>query len=172
VGDSPYYSLFVLRAIRLLAFLSSCGGPLLLFNDLEVDRHPAFAYAAAFAPVLLALLGSLSLREGVLSGWDRFVLRAGVLGVALVSFYNLRAIAILSSGKATQDAGLIAFGILVGIFAAGGYLILAFKRMERQDTDRYVPPKAAEGVVSGSELNGEGNNGVEDGKIEELGRLG
>jgi len=129
-----------LLIIRLFALLSACGGPLVVYGLLEPYLQSWLAFAIAFLPIMLMLLGTLSLDDD--DGRDRFarvVVYAGLVGVAMLLPANVFAVVELISGgpQIDDDRGLVIAGVVVGVVASVIYVIRA-QRWLRPQSDLVV----------------------------------
>ena len=115
----PHSRYWVRQVLSLLGLLSFCGGPLYLTDLLKPELGQALAFAAAFSPLGVMLLGALAFSDRPSPG-TRVVI--GVGAVCAVGLAALALVALAAARTGLPDGGLIAFGSLVGLVFSGGYL--------------------------------------------------
>ena len=109
----------VLKVGALLAF---CGGPLRLSDTLKpvLGKDPAFA--VAFAPIVLVLLGTFALAEEEPGWFARGLQLLGALGALAVAALGLWAWVGVAQGPARADDGLVLLGSALSVPLCGLYL--------------------------------------------------
>jgi hypothetical protein len=123
--------------IEVCALLSSVGGPLFLFDRVKGQLGDKPAFALAFLPIVLMVLGALSLKDEPGERLARLAVRAGMVGAFFLTAVNLWAACLLAAGAPCKERGLIVVGIAVGLIGACAYIreALPFLReLERPPT--------------------------------------
>lgn len=115
----PHSRYWVRQVLGLLGLLSFCGGPLYLTDLLKPELGQDLAFAVAFSPLGVMLLGALAFGDRPSLGSRLLV---GVGAVCAVGLAALALVALAAARTGLPDGGLIAFGSLVGLVFSGGYL--------------------------------------------------
>lgn len=117
--------------LKLGALLSFCGGPLRLTDALkpELGKDPAFAIA--FAPVVLVLLGTFALAEDE-PGWlTRSLQHLGALAALTVAALGLWAWLGVAQGPPRPDDALVLLGSAASLTLCGLYLWSWWRQREQ-----------------------------------------
>ncbi len=120
-----------LLVIRLLALLSSVGGPLYLYDLLASGPRDYRIFAFCFAPIALMILGSLSFGDPPANRLARFFVRLGLFGAIALALMNVFTIYFLINGERHPNQVMITIGIAVGVFTSILYGMLARAFLDR-----------------------------------------
>jgi hypothetical protein len=127
----------MLLALKLAGLVAFLGGPLYCSDRLRGLIDSDLAFAVGFAPLGCVLLGALSLHD-VDERWDRWVVRVGLVGAALLGAQNVWALYGLALAHDSQNPRLHALGVLVGTGVS-----IAYARLARGSLRGALPPAAA-----------------------------
>lgn len=104
------------KAIAMVCFLSSIGGPVILYDQLKPRLGGDVAFCVVFAPAGLMMLGALDWAEHRGGARNVWWLRLQLLGTMIVLLMHLGGSVILAIGKvARPDQVVNIAGIVVGI---------------------------------------------------------
>jgi hypothetical protein len=122
-------SVWQMIAVKLIALLAFCGGPLFVADLLKPAIGLNEAFLAAFAPLCAAILCAFSLWEDHPWSWGKPAVAVGLLGAMLVAAMSAFALWQLAGDQDHPDRGLIVLGSIVGLLATAAYARLAWSRL-------------------------------------------
>jgi hypothetical protein len=116
-------------AIKLIALIAFCGGPLFVADLLKPVLGQNQAFLAAFAPLGTAIICAFSLWEDHPWSWGKPAVAVGLLGATLVAAMSVFALCRLAGDQDRPDRGLMLLGSVVGLLATAAYARLAWRRL-------------------------------------------
>ena len=116
-----------LLALKLAALLSFCGGPLAVADGLKLHIDSNLAFAIGLFPSVALVFGVYSLRSEPPDRWDDWMVSFGCVGAVALVAMNILGLQQLMIEPDRGDAGLIKFGIAIGMLFAGYYAYASYR---------------------------------------------
>lgn len=124
------FDLMVL-VIKIAAFLSGCGGPMLVIDRLKGGLGTPMATTICFLPILLMFVGAFHLTALAGDRWARRAIELGLVGMYLMLGMQFYGIWIILQGFRSPALPLYWIGIVTGLLSAAAYQWLAARWIER-----------------------------------------